>query len=400
MITTLKPRVLQWARKRAGLDEETLAKKVFGKKGSADQVREWEETGQLTFHNAEVLAQKTYTPFGYLFLDDPPKEELPIKDFRTMRGGGVRKPSPALLDVIYQCQWRQDWYREYLISEGAEPLDFVGSGTIRTPIVDMATTIADRLKIGFRLSSEADSWRENLTLHFEAVEEARILVMRNGIVGNNVHRKLSLDEFRGFALCDKYAPLVFINSLDASAAQLFTLIHEIAHIWIGESAVSNPMRTYANANDVERYCNEVAAEVLIPLRQLKEEWNPGADPEDQIRRIAAKCKVSTLVVSRRALDAGFLTRAEFQQFYDSEVTRFLRRKLQADAESKEGGGNFHNSLMARIGDRFGRAIISSTLEGKTPYTEAFRLLDLSNTKSFESFARARFPYLMHEISAR
>src|SRR6266404_513459 len=399
MITTFKPELLKWARLRAGLDREAVAKKVLGKKGSAEQVREWEETGKLTFHNAEVLAQKTYTPFGYLFLDNPPKEELPIKDFRTIRGGGIREPSPALLDVIYQCQRRQGWYREYLISEGTEPLDFVGSGTVRTPVVDMATAIADRLKIGFRLSSEANSWRENLTLHFEAAEEGRILIMRNGIVGNNVHRKLSLEEFRGFALSDEYAPLVFINSLDAYAAQLFTLVHEIAHIWIGESAVSNPIRTYAYANDVERYCNEVAAEVLIPLEQFKKEWNRRADPEQEIRRIAAKYKVSTLVASRRALDAGFLTQADFRQFYDSELKRFLRRKSEADTESKEGGGNFYNSLMARVGDRFARAIVASTLEGKTPYTEAFRLLDLSRTKSFESFARASFPYLTHEIPA-
>src|SRR6266404_2728043 len=124
MITTFKPALLKWARLRAGLDHEAVAKKVLGKKGNADQVQEWEETGKLTFHNAEILAQKTYTPFGYLFLDDPPKEELPIKDFRTMGGGDIRQPSPAMLDVIYQCQRRQDWYRQYLISQGAELLDF------------------------------------------------------------------------------------------------------------------------------------------------------------------------------------------------------------------------------------------------------------------------------------
>jgi Zn-dependent peptidase ImmA (M78 family) len=399
MITTLKPRVLQWARQRAGLDYETLAKKVLGKQADADEVKEWERTGKLTFHHAELLAAKTHTPFGYLFLDEPPAEELPIEDFRTPGGVAIRKPSPDLLDVLYQCQRRQAWYREYLISTGAEPLDFVGKSSANDSVESTAKDITDKLKIGSQLSTEVESWRENLTLHFEAAENARILVMRNGIVGNNVHRKLSRDEFQGFALSDEYAPLVFINTRDAKAAQLFTLVHELAHVWVGVSAVSKPVRTYAEANNVERYCNQVAAEVLIPLAEIKREWRSAADPEHEIRRIAAQYKVSTLVSSRRALDAGFISRADFQDFYELEVARYVRSKPK-EKESDEGGGNFHNSLKARAGDRFCRALIASTLEGKTPYKEAFRLLDLANTKSFKSFARARFGYLMNEIPAR
>jgi len=182
------------------------------------------------------------------------------------------------------------------------------------------------------------------------------------------------------------------TSRDAYAASVIHLVHEIAHIWIGESAVSNPVRTYADATDVERYCNEVAAEVLIPLTQLKEEWRDDDDPENEIKRIAAQCKVSRLFAARRALDAGFLNRDEFNSFYDSEVRRFLRRRSLAEGEPPESGGNFHNSLRARAGDRFCRALIASTFEGKTPYTEAFRLLGLRKTKSLENFARARFPY--------
>jgi Zn-dependent peptidase ImmA (M78 family) len=400
VITTFNPKVLEWARKRAGLDEAALAKKILGTTQAADEVKQWEETGKLTLHRAELLAEKTYTPFGYLFLDQPPKEELPIKDFRTPQGRGVQSPSPALLDVIYQCQRRQTWYREYLISEGAEPLDFVGKSSPATPVEVTAADIAERLKIGPELSTEIQSWRENLTLHFEAAEEVGILVMRNGIVGNNPHRRLSRAEFRGFALSDEYAPLVFINTRDASAAQLFTFVHEIAHIWIGESAVSNPEQTYAEANNLERYCNAVAAEVLIPLAQIRQNWIAKADPDDEIRRIARIYKVSTLVASRRAKDAGFIAPTEFKQFYDAEVDRYFRSRAATENKASESGGNFHNSLRARAGDRFCRALIANTLEGKTQYREAFHLLNLRNTKSFESFARARFPYLMNEIPAR
>jgi Zn-dependent peptidase ImmA (M78 family) len=400
VITTFNPKVLEWARKRAGLDEAALAKKVLGTPEAADEVKQWEETGELTLHRAELLAQKTYTPLGYLFLDKPPKEELPIKDFRTPQGHGIRKPSPALLDVIYQCQRRQAWYREYLISNGAEPLDFVGKSSPQTPVEVTARNIADRIKIGSRISTEIPSWRENLTLHFEAAEEAGILVMRNGVVGNNNRRKLSRDEFRGFALSDEYAPLVFINTRDANAAQVFTFVHEIAHIWIGESAVSNPVRTYAEANNLERYCNAVAAEVLIPLAQVHQNWRATADAEDEIRKIARLYKVSTLVASRRAKDAGFITPTEFKRFYEAEVERYFKSTAGTEGKTEEPGGNFYNSLKARAGDRFCRALIANTLEGKTQYTEAFHLLNLRNTKSFENFARARFSYLMNEIPAR
>ncbi|SRR6266568_3379920 len=398
MITTLKPRVLQWARRRAGLDYEALAKKVLGKKADPDEVKEWERTGKLTFHHAELLAAKTHTPFGYLFLDEPPKEELPINDFRTPRGAGIQKPSPDLLDVLYQCQRRQSWYREYLISTRTEPPDFVGRFSVNDSVERTAKDISDRLKIGSQLSTEIQSWRENLTSHFEAAEDVGILVMRSGIVGNNVYRKLSRDEFQGFALSDDYAPLVFINTRDAQAAQLFTFVHELAHIWIGVSAVSKPVRTYAETNQAERYCNQIAAEVLIPLTEIQREWRSTADPESEIRRIAVQYKVSTLVASRRALDGGFINRNEFRHFYEAEVARYMRSRPKGSVD--EGGGNFYNSLKARAGDRFSRALIASTLEGKTPYKEAFRLLDLANTKSFEGFARARFGYLLNEIPAR
>jgi len=165
--------------------------------------------------------------------------------------------------------------------------------------------------------------------------------------------------------------------------------------------VSNPEQTYAEANSLERYCNGVAAEVLIPLAQIQRNWRMTADPEDEIRKIARLYKVSTLVASRRAKDAGFITPTEFKQFYAAEVERYFRsREATEEKASETGGGNFHNSLKARAGDRFCRALIANTLEGKTQYKEAFHLLNLRNTKSFESFARARFPSLMNEIPAR
>ena len=124
MKVTLVPQVLRWARERASLSVRELAEKIGAK---PEQVREWEQTGQLSFSRAEKLARVTHTPFGYLYLETPPEEKLPIPDFRTVAGKDVLRPSPDLLDVLSDALRRQDWFRDYLVAYGEEPLSFVGS---------------------------------------------------------------------------------------------------------------------------------------------------------------------------------------------------------------------------------------------------------------------------------
>jgi Zn-dependent peptidase ImmA (M78 family) len=392
MNTVLKGKVLRWARTRAGLDEDQLAKKMFGKNADSEKVTEWERTGEITFHQAELLAQKTYTPFGFLFLDEPPREALPIKDLRTVSRHSYGKPSPNMLDTIYECQRRQAWFREYLIDEEAEPLPFVGKASTNTPVLTTAADIRNTVKIGPVLSTTMSSWTENLSHHFAAVEEAGILLMRNGVVGNNNKRALSVDEFRGFALSDEYAPLIFINTRDAKAAQLFTLAHELVHVWIGESAISNLERTYSDDVVVEQYCNQVAAEVLVPSDEITSRWNRSGNPLSQIRAFAREYKVSTLVMCRRALDLTLMSRDEFKSAFDAERSHYVRSERRDPTAG--ASGDFHNTLRARASGTFCNALLSNTLSGKTPYIEAFRLLGIRNTESLHSFAKSKFPYLL------
>jgi Zn-dependent peptidase ImmA (M78 family) len=390
---TLKPDVLKWARVRAGLDRESLAKKVLGKLGKPETVAEWETSGVLNYRQAEVLAEKTYTPFGYLFLHEPPKEELPIKDFRTVGTSGHNRPSAALIDVIFECQRRQAWYREYLLEQGADRLAYVGSASIQNPVESTASDIRNTIRVGGLVSASIVSWRENLSAHFDAAEEAGILVMRNGVVGNNGTRKLSVNEFRGFALSDPYAPLVFVNSRDAKAAQLFTLVHEIAHIWLGESALSNTEKTYAEGAQIERYCNAVAAEVLVPASDFRGLWNTRENPLREIGKLAGRYKVSTLVAARRARDLDLISKRDFGDFYERELARYFASEPKPKS-SDEKSGNFHNTLRARASSAFCNALIASTLNGGTTYSQAFSLLGVKSTSSFNSFARAKFPHLL------
>ena len=371
--TQLQPEVLKWARRRAGLTEAKLASKM---EVSVNVLREWERTGHITLAKAEKLAQKTHTAVGYLFLNDPPQTKLPINDFRT-----VDDPAPVssnLLEIIYEAQRRQEWYREHLIAAGSGPLVFVGKITIETPVERAAQEICETFEIGPRLSIVSEDWKANLLLHIEALEERGVLVMR----GSNLSsaRKFSVEDFRGFALCDDYAPVVFINSADSRGAQLFTLAHELVHIWIGESAVSNLRNTYAPAQRIESFCNAVAAEMLLPLSALTDAWNANGDVDSQIQRFSARYKVSTLVVLRRAKDAGFITTSDFTARFRAEFAR-LR------ALSRRPYGNWYSTMNARIGSRMARAIIGSALEGKTLYRDAMQLLGVKSMRVFQNFAQ-------------
>jgi Zn-dependent peptidase ImmA (M78 family) len=356
-----------------------LAEKIGAK---PDQVREWEQTGTLSFSRAEKLARVTYTPFGYLYLEAPPEEKLPVPDFRTVAGKELHRPSPDLLDVLNDTLRRQDWFRDYLVAYGEERLSFVGS----TKVEDSPEVVAGRIRHTIGLDTavrrEARTWEEALHVQVEGIEAAGVLVMRSGIVGNNTHRQLSVDEFRGFALSDPYAPLIFINSRDSKGAQMFTLIHELAHIWLGVSGVSNLHATYAPNHRVERFCNAVAAEVLVPGKELKAEWPAARTRPRPLTALAQRFKVSSLVLLRRLRDLRFISDAQFDRQYSEEEKRFEERAAQSG-----GGGDFYLTQRTRTGRRFARALIESVLEGRTTYRDALQLLGIRKIETFNEFAK-------------
>jgi Zn-dependent peptidase ImmA (M78 family) len=284
-----------------------------------------------------------------------------------------------LIDTVSQCQLRQQWFREHLIAEGAEPLSWVGSANMDTTPFSIALAIREALELDRRPLSM--NWTEAVRSLYQRTEEMGVLVVRNGVVGNNTHRKLRVEEFRGFALSDQYAPLVFINAVDSKAAQMFTLVHELCHLWLGQSAVSDsdPATNFAT----ERFCNAVAAETLAPVREFRSAWDAEVPLPELTARLARLFKVSTLVVLIRAREAGLLADDVFETAYAAE----RERVREIDARGGGDGGDFYNTQNARLGGRFATAVISSALEGQTPYTEAFRLLGFKSTATFDEYAR-------------
>ena len=368
------PDLLQWAVERAGWDEDETERR-------APKLDEWVTgTNRPTLKQLEKFARDTHTPFGLLFLPEPPVEDVPIPDMRTIRNAAVPKPSADLLDTIYLCQRRQDWYRGYAQEHGFSDLTFVGSAATTTRAELVADRIRDQLRFDITDRGAFTNWADAQRRLIDRIEEIGVLVMVNGIVGANTHRKLRPEEFRGFALADRFTPLIFVNGADTKAAQLFTMIHELAHIWLGGSALSDAAMTAQGGAVEELWCNRVAAEVLLPLATLRVEYrNDPSSPE--LERLARKYRVSTLVVLKRIFDAGFLAWDDYQPQYYNELQRVT---AIISAQRGEGdGGNYYNTQPIRLSRRFAQAVIASTFEGSTTYREAY---DLLGTKKHETFA--------------
>lgn len=373
----INPDLLRWARERAGLEIADISQR-FPKLG------EWEAGERLpTLRQVEAFARAVHVPVGYLFLREPPEEPLPIPDFRTLASRGVGRPSPNLLDTLYACEERQAWFREHAQMTGQAGHDYVGSVGVATPPEAAAKTIRKALGIEVEGRRACQNWSEALRLFIRQADAAGILVMVSGVVLNNNRRPLDPEEFRGFALADPLAPLVFINGADTKAAQMFTLAHELAHLWLGASGLSDV--SAAGSPDGQReevWCNRVAAEILAPRAQVRAELHSDEALEATLQRLTRTFKVSSLVVLRRLLDVGHLDRATFEQAWDKELDRV--RDL---ARQGSGGGDFYRTTMARVSPRFARALVVSTLEGQTLYRDAFRMLGVKKTSTFNELGR-------------
>lgn len=372
----VNPDLIRWAIERSGRSMEALARGL-------PWIRRWEsDKSPPTLKQLETLAKKTWTPLGYFFLPVPPEEKLPVPDFRTARDTPVRRPSPNLIDTLHTMQRRQAWMRDYLIEMGHERLAFVGSARPGDDIESVAKNIRRTLGMDDGWAARIGTWTAALGVLREAAEAAGILVVINGVVGNDTHRKLDPSEFRGFVLADEYAPLVFINGADARSAQMFTLAHELAHLWIGEGGLFDLPDLHAEGDRREVFCNRVAAELLVPEGELKRFWQEARQQPEPFQAIARAFKVSPIVAARRALDLNLISREAFFEFY---------RSYQADERRQaariKGGGDFYNNQNTRLGKRFARAVALAAKEGRLLYREAYSLTGLQGA-TFNKYAKA------------
>ena len=367
---TLQPAVLKWARERAGLNRDQLAANL---KLQVRDIVEWERSGRIAFKMVDDLAKHTHTPVGYLYLSEPPDDSLPIADFRTRAGASPQRPSPNLLDTVYQMQRRQAWMREEMIYQQASPLEFVGAFSLDSPPGQVAAAMREALQLSGGWASVEGSWTNALRTLRDRIESASVLVIFNGVVGNDTRRKLDVDEFQGFALVDEYAPLIFVNNADYKTAQIFTLAHELSHIFVGESGLSKFENLSPTDHTAEEICNKISAEFLVPGEDLYKLWDTASQSSDPYQDIAKHFKVSTVVAARRAFDARLITGEDFFEYYHENKAKNWGGTQEG---TERGGGDFWNNQLWRVGARFGGAVSRAVIEGRVSYTDAYSLTGL------------------------
>ena len=372
----VSPEMLRWACERAGFDVAHLAKRM-------PQLPAWvRRERQPTLKQLEKLAKLTHTPFGYLFLPEPPAERLPVPDYRTVAGTTRGTPSPDLLDTLYAMQRRQEWLREALVENDAAPLTFVASARLadEPEVVGREMRRTTGLDEGWAVA--VATWQVAVTELRRAIEKLGVMAVINGVVGNNTSRRLSVEEFRGFALTDSYAPLIFVNGADAKSAQMFTLAHELAHIWLGSEGVSGFDGLLPRGTDVEDWCNRAAAEFLAPAQEVRARWAEVRRQGRPFEALARAFKVSPVVAARRALDLHLVERSTFFDFYQ----RYANRERMESGTEPSGGGDFFNNQNTRIGELFATQVLRAAMEGRIGFKEAYDLTGLRGG-TFQKYAR-------------
>jgi Zn-dependent peptidase ImmA (M78 family)/transcriptional regulator with XRE-family HTH domain len=369
--------ISRWARERQGVSRTVLADQLGV---TPQQITQWETGPQYPpFGRAQDLAKALEIPFGYLFLSGPPVDRPTIPDLRKI-DPNHRPDSQGFIDLLNDILVKHDWYIGYAKEGGGNRLPFVGRYSLETPFSRVVADIRAVLELD-GLRRRAKNWSDYLRLLAQRAEESGILVMRAGVVRGNSRRKLSVKEFRGFAISNPISPLVFINTRDALAAQIFTLAHELVHIWIGQSGISNldlanKKEPRVPAELIEQYCNDVAAELLVPAAEFDVLWgNSTGDNGDKAEYLARRFWVSVPVILRRANERGHIAQSVFFRLWQEHQDK-MRALEQRHDEEKSSGGNFYNTFIARNSHKLTQAVVSVVRDGGMGTLEAARLLSV------------------------
>lgn len=373
MELNINANMLIWAIARAGYDREEFVAK-------APNVQLWiKGEKKPTVKQLETFSKKVHLPFGYLFLPNPPEEKLPIPFFRT------NNPQPTgvsvnVYDTILLMQQRQDWLKEYLKDNDFKPISFIGKFRNQPNVAAIVHDIRNTLGLHENWASQCAAWTDALEKLTRKIEEAGIISVFNGVVENNTRRPINVDECRGFVLADDYAPFMFINNSDGKAAQMFTIVHELAHLWSGHSAGFDFRKLRPADDPTEILCDKVAAEFLVPQNAFNEVWQRRAS----IKYCSRFFKASEIVIARRALDTGKISLQDFYNFYDEYAKReFIKKEKQA------GGGDFYAAARKRLNMTFASHVNRAVKTGKLLYRDAYRLTGLKGD-AYQTFFAQHF----------
>lgn len=362
------PEVIKWAREQMSLSLEEAARKI-GR--PVEDVAGWEDGSRRPTIAQLREASRVYKrPLAVFYLPAPPKGFSTLRDFRSLPESSPRQYSPELALLIRTADFRNRWLSEYLENDGVEPLPFVASASLGDPPGRVAADIRETLAITQTDLRHCSGRDEASRLWIRKAEAIGIFVFRL--------RSVSLAEARGFVISNAYAPMIFINANDAKAGQIFTLAHELAHIWLGHTGISN-LETHGRmidqeASAVETFCNQVAAEVILPPQDFRKSWAVAeGDLDTKIARLAREFKVSELVIARRLFQEGIIAR----QVYEQIQTDVQKRWQEESRKEKKGGPvDYSVKMAAQNGHMFTKTVIAGFLSGAVSGRDASELLNV------------------------
>ncbi len=358
----VKKEIWFWAIRESQKDEE----EIFHKFPKMSKWINGEESP--TFKQLEKVANYLKVPFGYMFLENPPRDNIMEVEFRSINNK-LPEMSKDLKDTIMEMDSKRNWMSDYRKSLGWDKLDII----VQFNENKSEDILSDAI-LAKKLLSLEDNWYETVKDFNEAynflrkkLEEAGVLVMQNGVVGMNNYRKLDINEFRAFMLYDDVSPLIFINNNDTKAGKIFSLIHEYIHVLFEqEDLLLNT--DIEDTKENERYINNITAEFLMPGEHIYYFWNKDIEALEQINELSNVFKVSRLALAIKLKNMDLI---------DDKTVEIIRYESIKDFENKErdsNGGDFYRTFNTRISPVFTEAVIRSADVGEIGYTYAFKLL--------------------------
>ena len=384
-IVPVNPEVLRWAVERSGIPREHLMKRF-------KRLPEWERgTSGPTYSQMHRLADTIRVPSGYLLMSDPPDEKLPVEDLRTFSGGGTQRNSANLIETVYSCKTRQNWYRDFSKDTDAKKPNFVGSVTTKESPAEVAKRMHVTLDLRHNTLWNLGSDDEARRLLIKKMDSAGVLIMSSGVVGNNTRRQLCPDEFRGFTLSDRYAPVIFVNRNITSSEQLFTLATKLAHVWINSSVISNKRNVEDEKMSTKNnWCNKVAEQFLAPLQSTRKLSLYKSMPK-RSAQMSYLLDASRDVRNVSYFHSHIRPKRSYEDILANMSMSLIERNLEdsdntttVDKKSLRG---FYPALISRVGMRFAHAVVSRCLGGKMLYQDAYEMLGVSSKEKLLEIRR-------------
>lgn len=367
----ISPKTLVWATERSGLNVDSLFE-IYPK--ALDWIREESEP---TVKQLESFAKKIHVPFGFLFLNTPPEEKIPVTFYRS-NGEVVKNPPLVVKDLVNQIKAKQEWLKDFLIESNYDELAFIGSlkNYEKFDSIEAGKLIRSALKINETWYEETKK-DKSFRYWIDKIEKNRIFIISTGFVSHN-KRTVDVEICKGFTLVDNFCPFIYINTNNLGGGRIFTLIHELVHVFVGNSIGIGYNPIHPSSQPLEKFCDKVASEILVPSSFFEVSWNSYNDSYyDKFSRLANQYHVSKLVIAKKALDSNFIQQSDFWEFYNFYTSIPFK---------KSSGGTYWNSKPYEVSRKFYSFVDAALKQGRILPSNAYKLTNMK-ANTYENFLK-------------